>query len=438
MLESGDAKTFLKTSNDLEVCVRNKMNRKRKKKKVKRREDERKKGKQEMTIRNITDYNGNGNKRKDIGSARAEMVENVHVEEPKREKKWKKEKNKRKEEDRNKRGQEMAAREVTNDYIILHEKEVSSSRNEMAEGIKPKDNQNPSEVMTHCDLIHQTWKISEQRLKDLKEKGIKIKKGKWSLQELKLLQANVNRFLKNHELPDPVRFLVRWSTNREEKNFWSRFAWENGFFRELGKGIMRPLDNINKCAVGIYDESNYIGKYISSLDNCECYMFMLVLWYCQCYLFFIRYSTEEVDKLERLYTVHGPDWITIGQLLGRSFRSVQRKYSKLPLIKGVRGTWTDEEVKLLKKAVYCVTNTAEDQPVPFHGIYWPSVAKIVKTRITEQCRKKWLENLCWMKDDEDKKWTKENELQLITRLYNSGIIQECDVDWMEVKSDLKR
>ncbi|XP_073244834.1 cyclin-D-binding Myb-like transcription factor 1 [Porites lutea] len=42
-----------------------------------------------------------------------------------------------------------------------------------------------------------------------------------------------------------------------------------------------------------------------------------------------------------------------------------------------------------------------------------------------------------MKDDEDKKWTKENELQLITRLYNSGIIQECDVDWMEVKSDLK-
>ncbi|XP_073243497.1 cyclin-D-binding Myb-like transcription factor 1 [Porites lutea] len=361
MLESGDAKTFLETSNDLEVHVRNKINRKRKKKKLKRREDERKKGKQEMTIRNITDYNGNDNKRKDIGRARAEMVENVHVEEPKREKKWKKEKSKRKEEDRNKRGQEMATREVTNDYIILDEKEVSSSRNEMAEGIKPKDNQNPSEVMTHCDLIHQTWKISEQWLKDLKEKGIKIKKGKWSLQELKLLQANVDRFLKNHELPDPVRFLVRWSTNREEKNFWRRSARENGFFRELGRGIMRPLDNINKCAVGIYDESNYIGKY----------------------------STEEVDKLERLYTVHGPDWITIGQLLGRSFRSVQRKYSKLPLIKGVRGTWTDEEVKLLKKAVYCVTNTAEDQPVPFHGIYWPSVAKIVKTRITEQCRKKW-------------------------------------------------
>lgn len=116
MLESGDAKTFLETSNDLGVHVRNKMNRKRKKKKVKRREDERKKGKQEMTIRNITDDNGNGNKRKDIGSARAEMVENVHVAEPKREKKWKKEKNKRKEEDRNKKGQEMATREETNDY----------------------------------------------------------------------------------------------------------------------------------------------------------------------------------------------------------------------------------------------------------------------------------------------------------------------------------
>ena len=24
------------------------------------------------------------------------------------------------------------------------------------------------------------------------------------------------------------------------------------------------------------------------------------------------------------------------------------------------------------------------------------------------------------------------------RLYNSGVTQECDVDWMEVKSDFKR
>ena len=61
----------------------------------------------------------------------------------------------------------------------------------------------------------------------------------------------------------------------------------------------------------------------------------------------------------------------------------------LLLILGGRGTWTEDEVKCLKEAVYQVTKTAEDQPVPFHGIYWPYVAKIVKTRNIEQCRRKW-------------------------------------------------
>ena len=62
----------------------------------------------------------------------------------------------------------------------------------------------------------------------------------------------------------------------------------------------------------------------------------------------------------------------------------------LLLLLGGRGTWTEDEVKCLKEAVYQVTKTAEDQPVPFHGIYWPDVAKIVKTRNIEQCRRKWL------------------------------------------------
>jgi len=61
----------------------------------------------------------------------------------------------------------------------------------------------------------------------------------------------------------------------------------------------------------------------------------------------------------------------------------------LLLLLGGRGTWTEDEVKCLKEAVYQVTKTAEDQPVPFHGIYWPDVAKIVKTRNIEQCRRKW-------------------------------------------------
>ena len=51
--------------------------------------------------------------------------------------------------------------------------------------------------------------------------------------------------------------------------------------------------------------------------------------------------------------------------------------------------WTENELKRLKEAVYVITNTALDQPVPLHGIYWPGVAQIVETRNSEQCRRKW-------------------------------------------------
>lgn len=100
----------------------------------------------------------------------------------------------------------------------------------------------------------------------LKKKGFKKKKGKWSFQELKLLKANVDRFLETHALPDPVRILLRSSTDRKEWKSWKRFARENDFYRELGRGILRPLKAIYRCALRIYDESNYMGKLVSLSD----------------------------------------------------------------------------------------------------------------------------------------------------------------------------
>lgn len=44
----------------------------------------------------------------------------------------------------------------------------------------------------------------------------------------------------------------------------------NFFFQSfftLGRGILRPLNTIYKCATRIYDESNYVGKLVSSLVN---------------------------------------------------------------------------------------------------------------------------------------------------------------------------
>jgi len=83
---------------------------------------------------------------------------------------------------------------------------------------------------------------------------------------------------------------------------WKRFARDNEFFKELGKGIQRELFSIYKCATRIYDKTNYVGKY----------------------------TEDEIKELKRLHSIHGTDWVTIGQLMDRSRMSVNRKLSKLP------------------------------------------------------------------------------------------------------------
>lgn len=320
----------------------------------------------------------------------------------------KKRKKEKKEKEKNKAERETTF--VRNDHELTgNEVFVSRAETTSKNTHQQQNNEKLREAIVHTDTIHETWKVSEEKIKELKEKGIKVKMGKWSLQELKLLQSNMDRFLLSHDLQDPDKLLFHSRVDKEESRFWRSYARTNDFYKELGKGILRPLNQIYKCAKRLWDPANYVGKY----------------------------SDEEVKELRRLYAIHGRDWVTIGALLGRSRMSVNRKHSKLPATKGPSGRWTDDEIKQLKEAVYVVTNTAADQPVPFQGIYWPAVAQIVKTRNIEQCRRKWLERLCWMEEDKEKTWTKENELKLITRLYNSGVTEDCDVDWMELKSEFQ-
>lgn len=218
MLKSCDERSFLDTSNDLEE--RNKMNRKRKKKK-KRKEEESNQREQDVSFMDMTGVNN----RNEAINTRAEIVENV--EDPNvKEKQKKKKKKKRKEEKRREMGQDL---DISN---ILDEKEVSNSTAVMAESIeRQKDNEKLREAMAHAEIIHETWTVLTERLKVLKEKGkyrtsdcvvvikfiyllvffitivcslhvlsffnlgIKVKTGKWSLQELRLLQSNMDKFL---------------------------------------------------------------------------------------------------------------------------------------------------------------------------------------------------------------------------------------------------
>ncbi|XP_067056428.1 transcription termination factor 1-like isoform X3 [Acropora muricata] len=133
-------------------------------------------------------------------------------------------------------------------------------------------------------------------------------------------------------------------------------------------------------------------------------------------LFFHRFMEEDEVK----------DW--------RNFLSKTNFYTRLDITKG---SWAGDEIDRLKEAVHRVTDTPEGGSVPFKGFSWQAVADIVKTRNSHQCRSQWLFRLCFREDTikSGKRWSAEDDRKLITRLYTSGVTEECDVDWMDVKSE---
>lgn len=263
------------------------------------------------------------------------------------------------------------------------------------------------EAIKDSDEIQKTLNISKKRRTKLREEGITFRKGKWSSQELKLLRHNMAQFLECHDISDPTKLLfASRHLDSDEMSYWTRFVRETQFYKELGKGIQRPVIAIYQCARRIYDEKNYVGKYTES----------------------------ELQELKRLVKVHGSDWVGISAVMDRSTMSLNRKYAKLVKGEENRGTWTEEEVQRLNEAVHYITNTSEGEAV-YHDIYWPAVSQMVKTRGPDKCRQKWLDKLCWsMNDKKVQRWRRSDDIKLVTSLYESGCVEEFDVDWMDIQS----
>lgn len=61
-----------------------------------------------------------------------------------------------------------------------------------------------------------------------------------------------------------------------------------------------------------------------------------------------RFSEDKMRTLEKLHTLHGNDWKTIGNKLDRSIYACQKRYGTMGTD---RWTWTSEEMHRLRKAV---------------------------------------------------------------------------------------
>ncbi|MEE6481485.1 hypothetical protein FKM82_012884 [Ascaphus truei] len=190
-----------------------------------------------------------------------------------------------------------------------------------------------------------------------------------------------------HGIKDATEIIFEMSKD-ERKDFYRTIAW----------GLNRPLFAVYRRVLRMYDDRNHVGKY----------------------------THAELERLRELRVKHGNDWATIGAALGRSASSVK---DRCRLMKETckTGKWTEEEERRLAEVVHDLTGT-EVGDIVTQGVSWASVAERVGTRSEKQCRSKWLNYLNW-KQSGGTQWTKEDEINLILRIVELGVLDENDINW---------
>nr|XP_033814316.1 cyclin-D-binding Myb-like transcription factor 1 isoform X2 [Geotrypetes seraphini] len=235
--------------------------------------------------------------------------------------------------------------------------------------------------------VSQAWFTTKEDKDSLTNKGHKWKQGMWSKEEIDILMSNIEQYLKARGIKDATEIIFEMSKD-ERKDFYRTIAW----------GLNRPLFAVYRRVLRMYDDRNHVGKY----------------------------TPEEIERLRELRIKHGNDWAAIGAALGRSASSVK---DRCRLMKDTcnTGKWTEEEERRLAEVVHELTGTEAGDFVT-QGVSWAAVAERVGTRSEKQCRSKWLNYLNW-KQSGGTEWTKDDEINLIQRIAELGVLDENDINW---------
>ncbi|XP_035217789.1 cyclin-D-binding Myb-like transcription factor 1 [Stegodyphus dumicola] len=245
-------------------------------------------------------------------------------------------------------------------------------------------------------------RLSKRRLKILKDKGIHIKKGRWTQKETSVLVNNYQEFTEKFGIDDPVLIFGIGKNSAEILPFLKA----KHFYARLGKGLNdRPL-------ASIYSKARVLLNPLRRNRD--------------------KFSKAEVSKLIKLRE-RGLGWPEIEKIMKKSAASCSAAYAwHKKKVNG--GKWSKEEeqqlVKAVKKIVGPIKSVKKRSNIP-----WFKIAELMPTRNSTQCRHYWELHLSWTCDaSQRKKWTTHNLAMLINILKNEYCVEdETDVDWKKIQ-----
>ena len=321
-----------------------------------------------------------------------------------------------------------AANDVDDSDSLKHG-EVSESNDYIAnEGGSPNVSSAPLKInkkaiKTRLKGLNQNprfkWCLRPADIVKLKSEGIQFETGVWTKDEMAILERNKIEFCNTTGMTlQELQNLLMDKTTTAKKT-----RTELGVYTLLSLGMNRKVRDVYKKLSLSVDPANYKGKW----------------------------TIQEEKKLIELYQKYGCRWMKIGEEMGRSQYSIRHKIRLIingNLRKGFNnvtmskfGTWEGDEEDRLLEAVEELSVKAECNGKEGRGkdklICWEAIAIRVKTRNSEQCRKKWINSLSWKRQGQKvRKWTNEDFAKFVTLLRECGERYEKHVDWVSIGKDL--
>lgn len=270
-----------------------------------------------------------------------------------------------------------------------------------------------------AEVIQKLLRYDLQRFREFRQKGQTLRRGRYSSEENLQIRRNVVNFLSLTGIGSAMELLFPQRFPQREREL-KKLKVQHRFYQSIAEGVLRTCEQVHVRAKKMYDLRNHMG----------------------------RFSEDEMRTLEKLHTLHGNDWKTIGNKLDRSIYACQKRYATMGTD---RGTWTSEEMHCLRKAVKkhlkrLIHSNSTSGPDPglspsltwvqlCSNLPWKDISLKVRTRSWVQCRLKWFSYLKLRLNGGRKLIpgsAVQTRISLIQTLYELQVDDVSDVDWIEV------